>query len=65
MKDNMEPDYIAFFVVYEKEEEKFVVPTHYKEGTEEKAAWDWINSRYPDADRIERFPLCTEFCFKK
>ena len=57
MKDNMEHDYIAFFVVYEKEEEKFVVPTHYREGieSEEDAAWDWINSKYPDAEYIERF----------
>lgn len=56
MKDNMECDCITF-IVFSKEGRRFLVPTHYREGieAEEDAAWDWINSKYPDAEYIEQF----------
>lgn len=56
MKDNMEYDCITF-IVFSKEGKRFSVPTRYREGieAEEDAAWDWINSEYPDAEYIEQF----------
>ena len=45
------------FIVFFKNGIRQTVSTNYREGveSEEDAAWDYIYSKYPDADYIERF----------